>query len=39
MTVSDRAQHRSQSLAALTIYFVLAILLLDRGLIQAAFDG
>ena len=33
MTTSDRAQHRLQSPAALTIYFALAILLLDRGLI------
>jgi hypothetical protein len=33
MTPSDRARYRLQSLAALTIYFALAILLLDRGLI------
>ncbi len=33
MTPSARAQHRLQSLGALTIYFALAILLLDRGLI------
>jgi hypothetical protein len=33
MPPSDRAQYRSQSFAALAIYFALAILLLDRGLI------
>src|SRR6266481_2049928 len=33
MTPSDRTQDRLQSLGALRIYFALAILLLDRGLI------
>ena len=33
MTSSDRAQHRLQSFGALALYFALAVLLLDRGLI------
>jgi len=33
MTSSDRARHRLQSFGAFALYFSLAVLLLDRGLI------